>query len=210
MNNQFYILKNHGKNLFDDSRYAYGEQTQQDFNTGKAKICSGCGNYISMLEWLEPLNIKVSNMKLGDFIFGTFVGFIVSKYFKTNYENSVLTGLSNFRRVFLYYQGELLSHEYYYPDILLTNTFIDLNLVEFDDKSLCTVCQKGGSIYSKVRGVSFISPDKINNDIFFTTALGQADILVSNRFKTFVKENKFVNVEFIEALRFRWDDTPRI
>jgi hypothetical protein len=191
---------------FFDTAYAYGEQKEIEYNTGSAKVCDGCGRFISLLEWLPSYDVTVSKKKLGDFIFGTYAGFIVSEKFKEKFSITNLKGLSNFRAVNLYYRNrQLLEERYYYPDIVLTNAFVDLRLIEFEEKNLCPVCQMGGSIYNKISGISFLEPEDIKEDIFFTTALGQADIIVSERFKDFADSNGFTNLKLIEASKFTWD-----
>lgn len=187
-----------GQNIFDDSNFAYAEQSQEAFRTGIATKCEGCGNYISMLEWLEPLEMNVSNKKLGDFIFGTFVGFIVSDNFKKLYENLSLRGIRKFREVSI----RDFNTAYFYPEIRILNAFIDLNSVEFENESLCSECQKGGGEIRKVDGVTFLNPLEIKDDIFFTTALGQADVFVSSAFKNFVDEYNFKNYIFIDAAKY--------
>jgi len=199
----FYAIKNKGKNLFDDSNFAYGEQCQEDFRTGEAQKCEGCNNYITMLEWVKPLVINVSNNKLGDFIFGTFVGFIVSSKFKTLYEKSSLRGMKNFREVIINNKIKMrVNEKYFYPEIPVLKAFIDLSSVVFVDLSLCTVCQKGGSEIEKVNGITFLNPIEIKEDIFFTTALGQADAFVSTSFKNFLQEHNLKNYQLINASEY--------
>jgi hypothetical protein len=202
MKNSFYLMKNVGQNLFDDSNFAFGEQSHEVFRTGEAKKCEGCGNYISMLEWLEPLEINVSSNKLGDFIFGTFVGFIVSDKFKRLYNESSLKSIKKFTQVRI--KNANFDENYFYPEIPILKAFIDLSLVEFESESLCRVCQKGGSEIKKVEGVVFLNPTDIKDDIFFTTALGQADVFVSTAFKNFIQEHNFKNCKFIDASEYHF------
>lgn len=202
MNKDFYVINN---NLFEDSSFGFGEQTIENYNTGKAQYCSGCKFPISLLEWLPPFEINVSKKELGDFIFGTYPGFIVSERFKLEYLKSNLNGLSEFNKVDLYYRKNRLSAPYFYPKIPLINAFVDLNLIDLEDKNLCNVCQKGSSIINKICGVKFINSDFIKEDIFFTTSLGQAQIFVSSNFKKFVDSVSFKNIEFVKDIHFKWD-----
>lgn len=199
---QYYIIKN---SLFDDSQFAYGEHKEINYKTGKAKKCSGCGTFISMLEWLPPFEINVSRKELGDFIYGSYVGFVVSKNFKNKFERTDLKGLINFREVDLYYKRKLLSEKYYYPEISLINAFIDLKHIKFDKRDLCNVCQKGRSIIIKIDSVIFETPDQIKEDIFFTTSIGQSTIILSSSFRDFLEKEQFTNLEFLNANKFRWD-----
>ncbi|WP_413512618.1 imm11 family protein [Myroides odoratus] len=199
---KYYVVKNH---LFENTAFSYGEHRSLSYKTGKAKVCQTCGVFLTSLEWLPPLEINVSKKKLGDFIYGTFIGFIVSEKFKDKFESADLEGLINFKKVDLYHKNKLLEKAYYYPEILHMNAFIDLNYVELEDKELCDTCQKGKSILNKIDGIIFKKPDLINLDVFFTNSIGESTIIVSQRFNNFVEEEKFTNIKFLEAATFRWD-----
>lgn len=197
----FFIL--HNPRFSTD--FSYGQHKNENFNTGEAKTCEGCGKFISSLEWLPPYDVKVSKRKVEDLIFGTYIGFIASENFKTAFEKSGLKGLDNFKLVTLYYKNEVLTEEeYYYPDISLMNAFVNLSLLEFETEKSCSICQTDGSIIKGINGISLLQPDDIKEDIFFTTALGQSTIIVSDKFKRFYEENGFTNVKFIETEKFRW------
>jgi len=206
MDTEFYVIVN---NLFDDSSLGYGEHKSENYNTGKAQYCEGCNLPVSMLEWLPPYEIKVSKKELGDFIFGTYSGFMISERFKVKYEQSDLVGLNEFEEVDIYYKKKKLSDNYFYPKIPLINAFVNLELVDFEDKNLCDVCQKGNSIINQIDGVQFINQERIKEDIFFTTSLGQAQIFISKKFKEFVDETNFKNIKLLEASHFKWDSLNR-
>ncbi|MBB1141036.1 hypothetical protein, partial [Myroides sp. WP-1] len=172
---------------------------------GVAKVCETCGAFLSMLEWLPPLEINVSKRKLGDFIYGTYVGFIVSKKVKDKIDDSDFNGLTNFREVKLYYKDRLLNEVYYYPEIKQVNAYVDLSYIEFEEKNLCNTCQKGKSIIKKINAIVFESPNQISSDVFYTTAIGQAVIIVSDYCNVFFQKEKFTNIEFLDASKFKWD-----
>ena len=199
---KYYTLKG---NLFDDSKFAYGEQLEENYNTGKYKTCPECGNAISMLEWLPPYEINISKNKIGDFIYGTYVGFIVSVRVKDKIEHSNLKGLEIFKKVDLFYKKKRLQDEYFYIQIPLINAFIDLKYVELEDENYCKTCQKGGSILNKINGIIFSNSEQIEEDVFFTTSLGQATIIMSENFKKIMELNNFTNIDFIEASKYKWD-----
>jgi len=202
MSKEFYIIVN---SLFDDSSFGYGEQISENFNTGKAQFCEGCNLPVSMLEWLPPYEIKVSKKELGDFIFGTYTGFINSMKFKVQYEQSNLTGLSGFKEVDVYHKKKKISESFFYPNIPLINAFVNLELIKFEDENLCDICQKGSSILNHIYSVVFVNPEMIKEDIFFTTALGQAHIFVSEKFKEFIDAARFKNIKLLKASDFEWD-----
>lgn len=199
---RYYIVSN---SLFNDSQFAYGVHKEVNYNTGNAKYCIECGNPITMLEWLPPYEIIVSKKKLGDFIFGIYVGFVVSGMLRDKLEKANLKGLTNFKKVDLYYRNKRLAEEYYYPEITLLTAFIDIGRIKFEEKNLCSVCQKGSSIFSEIDGITFINLAEINVDVFFTTAIGQSTIIVSQSFKDFIEKNAFTNLNLIEASNYKWN-----
>lgn len=198
----YYVINNE---LFDDSQFAYGTQKKENSNFGNAKICSSCGRFVSMLEWLPPFEVIVSRKELGDFIYGSYVGFIVSKNFKEKFESSHLNGLTKFQKVDLFYGKKLLNEEYYYPDICMINAFVDLSYMDFDEKDSCNECQVGKGVISKIDGIVFNNPNKINKDIFTTTSVGQSIILFSENFKKFIEVESFTNLFFLDSAKFKWD-----
>lgn len=199
---EFFIIVN---NRFNDTQYAFGEEKEIDFNVGGSEYCDGCGRPISALKWLPPYNVKASKKCLGEFIFGTFVGFLISENIKDRFEQSNLKGLQDFKKVNLYYKNKYLPINYYYPYIFQIKAFVDYSKVVFDKMELCNICQKGGSIIKKIDGITFIDPDKIEEDIFFTTAIGQGLICISESFKYFVESNGFTNLEYIKASEYKYD-----
>ncbi|RNC79742.1 MAG: hypothetical protein ED557_14590 [Balneola sp.] len=200
-----YFFANTNK-LFSDNEFAYGEQKDGDFNTGEAEFCKVCGHPISMLEWLSPLSIRVSSKALGDFIFGTYVGFILSERVLNLYENSGLTGLSNFRSVDIFYRGNLLKEKYYYPKIKIINAYVDYSSFIFSKIDKCSFCQKGGSIIDKINGVSFLHKEQISSDIFFTTSIGQGVFFVSEFFKKMIENNRLSNFSLIESQKYSFGE----
>lgn len=202
---KFYVLYDYG---FLNKTYAYGEEKDIDFNTGKAEYCKECGRALSMLEWLPPYDVTVSKKCLGDLIFGTYTGFLASERFKNEFLLSGLKGLSEFKRVTLYHKKEKLSKKYYYSKIALINAFVDLNNIDFDtdeESDICSLCQQGSGIINRICGVNFLHPLIIKEDVFFSTVLGQADLFVSEKFKDFIDEGRFTNTKLIEASQYKWD-----
>jgi len=193
----FQILKNP---RFINTPFAYGEQREINFNTNEPEVCDGCGRFIGSLKWASPYNVKISKKKIGDLIFGSFVGFLVSENFKRKFEKTDMKGLFNFREVNLFYKKSLVEiDKYYYPEISLISAFVDLDLIEFEKKDSCDICQIGKSIINKVNGIDLLNPENIKQDIFYSSTLGQADIIVSEKFKDFVEVHEFTNAKFFET-----------
>lgn len=198
----FYIINN---SLFDDSRYAYGEQFE-NFNVGEAIYCDKCGKPLTMLKWLPPLEIKVSKKQLGDFIFGTFPNLMISKKVKTLIEETRVSGIKSFTPVNLFYRGKLLDFEYFYTDITISEAKIDLNKsgIGFDPNNICPKCQRGSyesMSFNHMKGIYFKNENEIVDDVFKTKILGNE--VVSEKFKAMVENNGISNISLIEAHRFR-------
>lgn len=195
----FYIINN---DTFDDSTYAYGEDFGE-INLGKADHCEICESTLTSLKWLPPHEIRVSKKKIGDFIFGTFGNFIVSEKFKVLFEEEKLKGIRSFQPVALYFRKNLLDEKYYYPEIIMSDFFVDLEKsgFEFEGNKRCPACQKAGSIIKKWNGVIFEQPDEVNLDVFNTKVLGETPI-VSERFRDFIIEHEFSNISLIEASKY--------
>lgn len=195
----FYVVSNP---RFNDDKFSYGEQPD-DFNKGSALKCEECGNYLTMLKWLPPFNIKVSKNFLGDFIFGTYPGFIVSSKFKSLYEKAGLSGIIEFNSVTLYYEGKHLEVEYYYPEIVLSDAKVDLDKsgIEYNPVELCPKCQKGPMRFSNMKGLFFTDENKLLYDVFNNNVVGRE--VVSENFKIFIERNNISNLSLIEATNYK-------
>lgn len=89
--------------------------TESIANTGEAVKCEECGSFLTGLEWLPPLDVKLSRGKVGDVIYGTFDHFIVSERFKELYYENKFQGIHSFDPVTMYQRGKLILEKYYYP-----------------------------------------------------------------------------------------------
>jgi len=200
----YYVIKN---TRFLDKRFAYGEERSPNF--GEAERCPRCGNFTSMSRWLPPYAINVSKKELGDFMYGTFVGFVVSERAKRVLEATGISGFKGFGDVSIYYKEELLSAHYYYSEIDLLNVHLDMNFLTLEIRELCEVCQRGNSLLQGIKGVRILDPDSVNSDVFFTTTLGQATIMVSEKFNAAVAANRLTNVQLIPAEQYEWHSMGR-
>lgn len=159
-----------------------------------------------MRKWLPPHEIRISRRNVGDFIFGTFVNFIVSSRFKNLFEKSKLNGIQSFHPVAVYFRKMLLDEEYFYPEIEMSNFLINLEKsgFEFEGTKRCAACQKAGSIITKWDGIIFERPEEIDLDLFNTKVLGEMAI-VSQRFHDFAVEYQFSNLAMIDASQYGTD-----
>jgi len=196
---KYYIINNE---LFDNTEFAYSERFGK-INSGEAIRCNECGSFLSMLKWLPPYQLKVSKKNLGDFIFGTQNGFVLSEKAKTLFEQSGQKGLNNFKKVELYYKMVKLESNYYYPEITLSDVRINIKKsgLRFDSQKECDCCQKAGRIIKDMKGVFFENENQINEDVFFTKMLS-GTITVSENFISFVNKYKLTNLKFIEVEKY--------
>lgn len=116
-----------------------------------------------------------------------------------------MAGLSEFKKVDAYHRNEKISSSFYYPKISLINAFVNLDLIDFEDINLCPVCQKGGSIINRISGIEFMNQEMIKEDIFYTTAIGQAHIFISEKIKNLVNVEKFNNIKTLNVFRYKWN-----
>ncbi len=193
----FFVITNH---LFDDSVYAYGETFGKEI-FGNFISCSECGTPISMREWLPPYKIKLSKPKFGDFIFGTFIGVIFSEKVKNVILKNNIKGINSISEVELFYKKSCVE-TFYYPKIEMINAFVDYSKINIKGDVGCSTCQRGGRIITDVvtyDSISFLNSSVINEDIFYTSSLGQAHLFISERFKNLIVSNSFTNIRFMSV-----------
>lgn len=193
------------KKLFNDDDFAFAYQRGQKYNTGESLICPKCGSVLSLLPWMPPHEVTVSKKEIGDFLFGTYPGFIVSKNIKDKYLRSSLTGLNDFRKVEIFYKNQKIDIEYYYPNIPIITAFVDEKYIDYTGEISCNTCQKNGRIINAIDGIDFLKPESISVDVFFTTAIGQGVILFSEKFNKFIINHQFTNIDLINVLNYKWD-----
>jgi len=195
----FYVINMH---LFDDKKYAYGEQVDQ--KTGDFEKCEICGSPISMRKWLPPLKAKLSKPSYGDFVFGTFTTFLVTERFKKEYEASGLTGIISFEPVEIVKVNRKRDSSpetpiYYYVSIVRSKALIDeeKSKIQRDGEISCNHCRTGGVI-KFLKGIFFEDNTWSGEDIFFPKGL-PGTIIVSEKFADFVRDYGFLNINFIPA-----------
>jgi hypothetical protein len=194
----FYVVKNY---RFDNNSFAFGEQKGKVIR-GNAIKCEDCGSYLTMLEWLPPIEVKLSKGKLGDVIFGTFNHFLVSEKFLEIYNKGNFNGILSFEPAKLFQDGKQLKNKYFYPKILLSEVLVNIepSRIEFNSIGHCSTCQKAGRIIKSIKGLYLVKEEEIDTDIFCTKML-PGSILFSERLKqncedlqnlSFVKSHEYV------------------
>jgi hypothetical protein len=198
----FYVVNNTG---FTANGFAYAMQRGM-VKTGNAVKCEACGGFITMLEWLPPLEVNLYGRKVGDIIFGSVTHFIVSEKFKELYEKNGFTGIIEFRPIAMYKRGKLVEGNYFLPKIDFSSAKVDLErsgIVSKTEEDCCPVCQQAkGRDVRKINGIYLLDEDNIQEDIFCTKALF-GKVIVSNKFKETM--NDLSNLSFIEVTQYVWD-----
>lgn len=194
---KFYIIS---KNRFDDKNFAYGEYV--DIKVGQSEKCQYCDAPISAREWLPPRKVKLSNPLYGDFVFGTFSTFLVSKNFKEKYLESEISGIKEFQPVEIVKIQNLKKlpkdiPQYYNVLIERSHAQIDSDksnyIREGWEKKSCAYCKAGGVIKS-LNGVYLLPNTWKGEDVFYINGL-PGIIMASKRFYDFVNVNEFKNTE---------------
>lgn len=197
----FYIINN---TRFDKSQYSYGTEKGK-INTGNAIFCEECKSALMGLEWLPPFDIKVSNGKIGDFIFGSFPVFICSENVVSHYEKNSFKGIEEWHKVNIFKGKELLSDKrYYYPKVTLSNIRVDIDQskILFNGNNNCCKCQKAGRIITKMEGVLFEKNEGPSTDIFITKMLPGTVIISENAMNSILRSD-LTNISFVKAEEFK-------
>lgn len=160
---KYFVVDN---KLFDDKQYSYGEKYGN--NSGEAVRCKCCNNFLTLLKWLPPYEIKLSKRNIGDFIFGSIDNFIVSDNFKEIYEKGSFSGIQKFNPVILRYKSKTIDAKYYFPDIILSDAKVDLEKSKaiFGEGQECSFCQKGNRLLRGINGLYLLNPENIKEDVF--------------------------------------------
>lgn len=195
---KFFVETN---SLFKDDQYAYTEKFNPKYGSGED--CPECGGALTSLEWLSPLQVELSKPKYGDFAFGLTHPFLVSERFKDLYQKSGLKGIEEFRPVEVVkirHKRKTSSEppQYYHVKIVYGKTVIDpvLSQITYYGEPTCSVCRIGTiESYEK----TILDLDTWDGaDIFSPIGLPGA-IVVSEKFRDFVKEHGFTNLELTPA-----------
>ncbi len=196
----FYVINNH---LFDDSKYAFGEEAETKFNADDAVRCTKCGAAMTSLQWLPPYDVKLSKSVFGDFVFGTIEPFLVSELFKTAYDASGLIGITEFNLVKIKeVNGKRKLNSppnYFYARVGISEAQIDekkSKLIRTGGEQ-CDQCKLGG-IISNYQGLYLDEDTWSGEDIFYAKGLPGV-LFVTERFKDFVDINNYTNLELVAS-----------
>lgn len=158
-----------------------------------------------MLELLSPIEVKLTNKFLSDFIYGEVAPFIVSENFKYAYLRSGLIGIKGFRDVHILkirLVKEKVNLKYFLPEIVRSRARIDevSSVFRRTGEVICIECKRGTIIESFER-LCILPGTWSGEDIFYAKWLS-GTVFVSKKFIEFVQANKFSNVHSISALNY--------
>lgn len=199
---QFYVVD---MSRFDDREFAYGEQVDQ--KTGDFDRCSVCGRAISMRKWLPPLKVKLSKPSFGDFVFGSFSGFLGSERFLGAFDASGLSGVASLTPVEVVRVGRsklpVLTPSYYYVSIRSDGAIVDgvKSKIIREGGVLCQSCRTGGIIRS-LEGVFLEEGSWKGDDIFRLVGL-PGTVIVTQKFVDMVKQSALTNICFTPAEEYQ-------
>lgn len=199
---EFYIVD---KNLNKESNFAESEHLTNEFKVGEPERCPVCHGAVSMLELLSPIEVKLTNKFLSDFIYGEITPFIVSESFKNAYLKSGLVGIRRFKEVHILKVKSVktkVNLSYFLPEIVRSEARIDevSSLFNRTGKIKCEECKRGTIIESFER-LRFLPDTWSGEDIFYAKWLSGA-VFVSRKFIEFIHTNKFSNVQSTNALDY--------
>ena len=192
------------------SNYAFGEEADPVI-LGEPDYCEICGKPISLRKWLPPHKVILEKPVYGDFVFGGFSEMLVSKRFMQLYKEKKLKGIQSFFPVQIVKirrkrENSPEPPQYYKIEIKRTNTLIDEKASglkrEFDKgQTFCKICQTGG-IIKTFNGIYIQENSWTNEDIFYASGL-PGEIIVTQSFVDFVKDNKFTNITFVNSKEYK-------
>lgn len=220
MNNNinFYVLKPEEGIRFG-YKWVYADLVDPVIR-GEPKHCPVCNGPISSLSWLPPHIVTLSSsnpQKWGDFVWGAGFDLMVSDRFKLAYEQSELKGITRF-----YPPAEIVragKKKKSEIDSLPTYHLIDYQwfganqddkasglVVESPEKIKCGYCRL--SINMKQDRI-VIDPTSWEGYDIFKPRGAPVSILVTEKFKTFVEDERLKNYQFIPAEKYGYDSSRK-
>ena len=171
--------------------------------------CPKCNRAIGQRFWLPPYNIIIKQPRnIGDFVSGVIgSNLIVSERFKEKYEESGMTGIEKFTKLNVIQMGSKRNTSHSIPAIYgatikITTTQVDyekMNVTWFSEPNanICDLCSPGGGggsgIYQSYKSIVFKTRTLTDFD-FFIPINFVGNIMLTERAKTFIEQNKFTNV----------------
>lgn len=182
---------------------------------GDACRCKACGEIIGPRIWLPPYNVELElwGEGFGDLAFSFAPDFLVSEYFKKEYEGYGLKGLHGFEpvevvRVKKHKPVKDKKPDYFHVTVAYSRTAIDdkRSGIEREEGPICNECGIGG-IIKRAKGILVKPTTWTGEDIFVAKGL-PGIFLTTEKFKTFCEGYKIRNAVLIRAEEYSYDFYP--
>ena len=178
---------------------------------GDASRCPQCGRYITLLKWLEPRRIRLTNSRYPDrlhYYLHVDQEIIVSERFMNAYKSSGLQGITAFRPIETVKVAR--NHDpstfpkYYSAEVEVTTDIKldpDQTIIHGSPRDWkCSLCNPFGSSKSCVEKY-VLDVKSTDLDIAWVYALG---IVMSQCFYDFVQEHNFTNFNLVDISEYQY------
>ena len=186
-----------------------------EMRLGDCEYCPVCGAPATLLEWLPPLKMRLTNMRYPNrLIHWLSEPMVISQEVKDAYEAEGLTGITEFEPIEITSVANRktvskMPPKYYRAEIGRTQIVrVDSVTTIIDGRPhdhFCQLCDPLGRTIDCIRQVGLIIPKQIDADIFRIYGWGMA-VIVSQRFYDMVQRNHFTNfyftpIEYVNGVR---------
>ncbi len=186
-----------------------------EMRLGDCEYCPVCGAPATLLEWLPPLKMRLTNMRYPNrLIHWLSEPMVISQEVKDAYEAEGLTGITEFTPIEITSVANRktvskMPPNYYRAEIGRTQIVrVDPTTTIFEGRpngKSCRLCNPMGKTRDKIIQVGLIIPKQIDTDIFRIYGWGMA-FIVSQRFYDMVQRNHFTNfyftpIEYVNGVR---------
>lgn len=213
----FYVVEPEGGKIFG-TKWAYAEPIGERKFADSQK-CPVCGEPVSMMKWLPPYRIRLSNKnpkKWGDFVWGAFTPVLVSHRVNEIYQKESLKGIVEFSEPFEIVQtGKMRNYEYIAEPPIYHRIEINWGganqddlasglIHEFPEKIMCAYCRSGVSW--RKQGKVIIEVGSWKGDDFFIPRNAPVSFMITEKFKHIIEDYQLTNIWAIPAEKYGYDE----
>jgi len=177
---------------------------------GDSEKCPVCNRHVSMLKWLEPRKIKLSNTRYPDRLKSWLPqSFVISERSKEAYEQEGLTGIKLFTPVEVVKVSRMkkdspASFNYFSAEIAYTsNVRVDVansEIIGQNDDWQCALCNPFGSTRDQIIKISLDASNWQGEDIFKVYSLG---VVYSQKFYDLVQKHNLTNFNLVPVSEYQ-------
>lgn len=186
-----------------------------EMRLGDCEYCPVCGAPATLLEWLPPLKMRLTNTRYPSrLIHWLSEPMVISQEVKDAYEAEGLTGITEFEPIEITSVANRktvskMPPKYYRAKIgWVQDVLVDTTTTIFEGRpngNSCRLCNPMGKTRDNIIQVGLIIPKQIDTDIFRIYGWGMA-FIVSQRFYDMVQRNHFTNfyftpIEYVNGVR---------